>query len=298
MEKLELQGIQRLHDGINTDGGTCDEIINLRKKDGQWVLMHPKEGEYDLSSLYDIDSLDAIDASILLLWYKHPVSADGKFIAYHTIGSINDIIEVTSSASPPSSKVLLSLSSGEVCSKIYSFGYFLIVTTDLNVYYLSYDMEDYTYTLLPEIEHGTYSFASSDNRAASTHGWGNFKTAMSQLREEMNLLEKQGYVNGHVYFRVGFKLVDGNVIGSFSVTETNTENLHQEIENTQEESSDNTPIIIIPQFPKEKEKSSLSPTYTISENTQEIIIETPLEIVTLKKNTNTSISPLTGKRTS
>lgn len=214
MEKIELKGMQRFQGGINTNPeGSCDEIINLRKKDGQWTLFYQKEELYDLTAVTHIDDM--------ILWYKHPVTADELFICYDTNAAANQIKEIISSTSV--ANILLTLASGEVCSKIYHFGDYLIVVTDLNVYYIKYDRDTSAYVLLPDLEHGLYSFSTyyqpvlnpDDSREVVTaigQAADSIGYVVSKIRENINTMERKGKLSGHVFFRVAFKLVDGNVI--------------------------------------------------------------------------------------
>lgn len=204
MEKIPILGIQRYHDGVNTDGGSCDEIINCRRLNGEWILMRAKEELHDLSWLSGVADFD--------FWYNHPVSTDDKFIAHKL--SPNIILEIDTTLSTTTTLIQLL---SEVCEKIYHFGDIVIVVTDKNVHYLRFLPDTATYEELPQIEHGLYAVSSVNPWrgaawAQGTVGTDTLVETMAKLRDDINRLEKRGYINGHTLFRFVFELFDGSTI--------------------------------------------------------------------------------------
>lgn len=205
--KLPIKGINRKIPGA----GHCDEIINLRNNMGVWETMGKKDVLHDLSEM--------IGDNILTHWYKHPVTPDDWFLCYMPIGSLLLLVK----ADTPTSVQIHNFPDDEVVSKIYHFGYILIVVTNIDTYYFKYDADEQEYTLLPPLEHGMYAVSTDESTARfiSRVYYQDHRVSESNWEYHRNMClgfigeEKErddGYVNGHALFRLAFKTADGNYI--------------------------------------------------------------------------------------
>jgi len=215
MKKLPITGISRNQSKLSSKDGDCDELINLRVKDGEWRLMTHKSELIDFS-----DTLLAPFTN----WYKHPETNDDWFIAY---GPHNNSIQTVDVSIPPtdfSSTTILRLNSTESLLKITHYGKILLIITSERVYYLRYTKINisWSYSLLPEIIHPAYTFCSDKITGAETEGqvvfgryegggegWAN---AMALLINDVHEKNKEGYFNGATLFQVALRTHTGDFI--------------------------------------------------------------------------------------
>jgi len=220
MKELKITGINRSKSLLGSKDGNCDEIINLRNKNGQWQLMPYKDVAYDLIDLRDLE--------LYSQFYRHPVTPEDWFISVKRNPATSSVELVK--ALDQTSTTLLGFTDGEDVKKIYHFGLFLIINTNKNVYFFKFNVESEEYILMPPMDHGLYSVCSykqgetiqsrperQAGAAVSYYPAANpeethWKQAMSDLRNSIDEIEKEGYCNGHTFFRVAFKMADGTVI--------------------------------------------------------------------------------------
>lgn len=208
-KQIVPQGIVRNKSKLSSDDGLCDEIINLRPDAGEWKLMQQKKKLWETGT-------DYVNYSH---WYNHPVTDDYILIARDLDDAVSGECIKEINLSTNDETVLLPIVDENVL-KIYHFGYILIVITDMNRYYLKYDPDDLSYTLLPDIEHGVYDVQtySADRKVlefTSVDTFANpddFYLVFPDVVKRVNDMRKDGYVNGHTFFRAAFVTEDGNYI--------------------------------------------------------------------------------------
>lgn len=202
--KINLLGIVRNTSNLDSPAGSCQEIINLRKKYGTWRPILPKLAvKTNFASTSNTVFIHSMDEAIYFIVYD---LGDGTIKAYNS-SSPFAVVET-----------LLTISSKPASVKFDMLGYYLIVS-DLTAYdkyifrcYPSLATKynnvsnipsiDMTLTLDPSAITNEY-LTKKDNDSFQAGWW---------LQEEYFRSLHAEYFEGYVFLRYGIELIDGTVL--------------------------------------------------------------------------------------
>ena len=201
--RIKPTGIKRNTSLLHNQDGACAELINFRFKNEQWESIQPGTLLKDFSGLTGIASTD--------IFYKHQVLADNLLIWWKS--TTGDIFLIDTTTGLESGAAIITIPG---VTKISAFGIILLIVTATDIYYLKYDQDIAAYVQLKPIEHGRYSF-DDVNREQFGSSYGIISSdwlaeGISKVFERKHGLEQAGKMNGHVFFRMAFKTIDGNFI--------------------------------------------------------------------------------------
>ena len=204
LKKINIRGINIANSDIDVPDGSCQEIINMRYKDGSW------------RPAGDVDN-DWILENTSLILHKHPVLADNIFICYDS--STDKIQKVKVDDTPHTYSDIITLDGVETFKYITHQNNFLFIVTDENIYKFIYDttyspnIPGTDYRLLPEIPMPEMYFdvERDSNFYAGTIG-GDFDDLIGILYSKIGERREKGFFEGQVLFRVAYRLFDGTFI--------------------------------------------------------------------------------------
>jgi len=207
---VQLKGINLSAPVDSGQDGICGHIVNLRFKDGAWRLAGEK--------MVNGSIIEGITDSHM--FHINPVTGNNKIIGVEKDNDsvwIYDVEEETAvELMRPDSQ------NGEVVNDIRSFGKFLIVATNFTRYIYKYDNDDDGYVLVPDVPEGRVSFWD-DERLPYKNNDGEYDYeqivesldpvhAVSALKKRLFDDGVDGYFEGHVFFRLAWRLFDNSLI--------------------------------------------------------------------------------------
>lgn len=194
LKQVPVKGIDRSAPDNICEDGLCDELINLRYKDGAWRPVGLKE----VSTAFAWDTNDII--------YWHPNAS--RFVYYdNSAGTVRHTV-------PPLTSGLLKDISGETFVGFSHFESYLVVTTtkDRYAFYWDNSLTTPAYVELEDVPELTVEFLDNltfdDKSATGT----DYETTLVKYLEKRSELEDKGYYEGHVLIRYAFRLYDGSYI--------------------------------------------------------------------------------------
>jgi len=196
-------GIVRSTPDTNSPDGACQEIVNMRLRDGAWRALTPKVVKKDNMDIFDHASN----------FYVHQVREDNYVVALDETDNTVYVYNVFTTAVV---QTLMIIPTEEQLKEIKGFSKYLIITTDVNKYVFNYDYDDDTYVLLPKVPEGKIWFESftaeepvNIDLGGDLGSWENAIGALRKLRFDDG---QKGYFEGHAYFRTAWQLFDGSYI--------------------------------------------------------------------------------------
>jgi len=194
-------GIVRNTPDVNSPDGGCQEIVNMRLKDGAWRALTPKTvKKANLTILENVSK-----------YIVHQVRDDNYVIGLSETDNTVYVFYLTTNTID---QTLKALSSGESLIDITVFGKFLLITTNLTKYTFLYNYDGDTYNELPGVPEGKIWFQSTEIAPAnvSLGALGEWENAVAAFRKLKYDDGQDGYFEGHTFFRTAWLLFDGSYI--------------------------------------------------------------------------------------
>lgn len=192
-KRIQLQGISRDKNADSFGDGECQEIINLRPRDGQWKIRKRAKKIYqNLAALYTN------------LWY-HDQDGVGKWIGTLITGGKN-VLCVVDTATGARTTIKEYLETENI--RVVFLKRFLIAITDNYIDKFIY--KEGSYSLFDFSNKPKLTFRSSQLAQTRTAEASNADALLGKFRSQLiELNEKWGNLDGAITFRVAFKLFDG-----------------------------------------------------------------------------------------
>ena len=195
-KQIPIKGIMRNTSIAQTEDGQCDEIINLRFKEGSWRPTLPKV------------SVGTIPYYIKT--YKHPVDYEYDvwigLSTFHTSYVIKTYINSTEAT-------ILTIPSTETFVDVSHIHNYLIIWTDLNRYIFFWD--DNAYTTLEEIPN-IEMFVRDESDTEGTGDFGGttstYDLALAQYLKLVAEKKDNGLYEGNMMVIAAFRLFDGTYV--------------------------------------------------------------------------------------
>jgi hypothetical protein len=200
---LPLLGIQRNLPDYACIPGSCQELINLRNKDGAWRPVGPKVTDENM----------IIDDLADFTWiFRHPVLPDGYYVG-EKLGSLHIVHGDTTETAFLNYRLK---SSGEVAVSIDYVGSIIRVVTvyqgDYQFYLAKYDNETSTYIQLRDIARPRVMFVNDQHESNPMVAEADttIEGAAGMYIKKMAELNQAGYIEGHVLFMLAYRMSDGS----------------------------------------------------------------------------------------
>ena len=201
-------GIKRHQHDLNCEDSGCEEIINLRYKNGSWRTV----GEKTVLWEYDHACRD--------LYYHAEINETGTAVYIGYCSGDHKVYLIDTATSSKSALKQLSFSPFEVFQHFSSLKNILIVTTSLNVYYFKWDDNTLTYLELskdicPDVQFG-YSYRDFINIEPATLEEGGLQTQAALfdkiLIEKYKMRQKGMFCHSWVVMQWAYRMWDGSYI--------------------------------------------------------------------------------------
>ena len=203
LKKINIRGINIANSDIDVPDGSCQEIINMRYKDGSW------RPAGDVSSDWTLDYAGWI-------LHKHPVLSTDKFICYDSRFDKIYVIDMTAQSSR---KEILDIT-GETLDYLHHFNNVLFVVTDVSKYVFIYDesyITNISGTNYRKLEYDKIpmgqTYLTQVVTLETTATYSTYLKAMTALVEALEIHKKANKsYEGELMVRYAYKLFDGTYI--------------------------------------------------------------------------------------
>lgn len=205
--QLIPKGITRHTPALGNNTGEADELINLRVKNGALRTV----GSKVLRQRLDLQHNDDMPQYIVSKVYYH---TDRYLFLNSFTNKLHHYIDSDHQAE-------IHDFGDETVGIFYNLGNVLVVQTDTSKYFFIWDADTSTYTTLPAIpklddiecsDNATGSYFTTTNRLGAGTAEDDFKLCYADLLVKLAELKKTGKIEGHILFRLAYKLYDGTYI--------------------------------------------------------------------------------------
>jgi len=196
--RIPIKGIMRNASIAQIEDGGCDEIINLRFKEGSW---RPISGKTQVATLPYYSNAK---------YYKHNVDYTYDVYLIYKPGTPNNTI-VSYINGVESSALVTFVAASETFVSFSHIDNYLIVWTNINKYILFWDTD--AYTVLPNLPNIEMFVGQDSQRIPIMAPYSSYAEALATYLEQMsNYKTLSGLYEGIVIIMAAFKLFDGTYV--------------------------------------------------------------------------------------